>query len=758
LDMVELVTRFINGTSGHIFLTGKAGTGKTTFLRMLANRTHKNFIVVAPTGIAALNAGGVTIHSQFLLPPGTYLPERELSSGMIAQPGVHSQSDLARRHPLNQIRKGVLRSIDLLVIDEVSMLRADLLDAIDYRLKAAKGNYRIPFGGAQLLLIGDLYQLPPVVKREEDIIMKRYYPSPWFFESRALKSAGFVFVELDKIYRQQDDVFIQLLNNLRNNITTQDDLQLLNKSFKSPDEIKGLKDVVTLTTHNFKADELNQQALKELTTPSFFYDAIIDGDFLDHQAPVLKRMELKVGTQIMFIKNDNESSMYFNGKLATVVSLNNEDVVVELSGTQTQYTLRRETWVNRKYMINEQTKELEEEVIGEFVQFPIRLAWAITVHKSQGLTFERAIIDVGQAFADGQVYVALSRLRSLDGLILRSRINPNVISTDKDVVIFSNENHKPEILHVTLLEGQKKYLREMLILTFDFEDILRQLYALKKEYELSLADSEESMQDVATVIINAFHGEIENTKKFRGQILSLLESSENEKLFDRLNKGSEYYVDFIVANLRKLLQHMAELSNAKRVKTYLTDLNEIDQAISKKWMEILKISTLAKSILSGENLTSVSDLTNKIKAKRQSLLMEMEVFRIASKSALKVKKKKDSSETKKEKKKKKEKTGMSETVVESLKLLRSGKSIAEIAAVRSFTEGTIESHLQKAVELGELNVADCMEAPMVDAIRSIWKNVDSEKPLTEIYAAHDGKYTYNQLRMVRSEMQREVKV
>jgi ATP-dependent exoDNAse (exonuclease V) alpha subunit len=304
-EVVDAALQFINSTANHIFLTGKAGTGKTTFLKNLASKTHKELVVVAPTGIAALNAGGVTIHSQFIIPFGTFLPDQNLPEDFNATENFYTQSTLARKHPLNSARKQVLRSIDLLVIDEVSMLRADLLDAIDYRLKVAKGNFQQRFGGVQLLLIGDLFQLPPVVKGNEQNMLRQYYQSSWFYESKALREDGLVYIELDKIFRQKDESFIDILNGLRNNDVSNRDIDLLNTHFKTQDEIKNLSEVITLTTHNSKADVMNNQALKNLKGLSYHFDAIIEGDFPGSMCPVLQKLELKEGAQIMFVRNDN---------------------------------------------------------------------------------------------------------------------------------------------------------------------------------------------------------------------------------------------------------------------------------------------------------------------------------------------------------------------------------------------------------------------------------------------------------------------
>ncbi|HRT54755.1 MAG TPA: AAA family ATPase, partial [Flavobacteriales bacterium] len=367
----------------HVFLTGKAGTGKTTFLHKLAASTHKRYVILAPTGIAALNAKGVTIHSQFLLPFGSFLPEKQRPAD-IPEGAFHDQDTLTRRHPLNAIRRHVLREVDLLIIDEVSMLRADLLDAIDFRMRAVRQNRYQSFGGAQVLLIGDLYQLPPVVKDDEWRVMRRYYTSMHFFESRVIKEYGYAHIELDRIFRQQDGDFINILNNLRNNTVTATDVATLNKYYRSDIDAPDSDGVITLTTHNYKADELNQHALVQLVGRSQSYDAVIEGDFPQGMYPVLERIELKVGAQIMFVKNDMEKA-YFNGKLARVEAIGHGGITVRMyegagdklsAGT---YLLKRETWENKRYVVDASSHEQKEEVIGTFEQYPIKLAWAITV-------------------------------------------------------------------------------------------------------------------------------------------------------------------------------------------------------------------------------------------------------------------------------------------------------------------------------------------------------------------------------------------
>ena len=546
-DRLELASRFINNTGAPIFLTGKAGTGKTTFLRKLSQLTHKRFVILAPTGIAALNASGVTIHSQFLLPFGTFLPVREPEGNYTDRNGFFTQQTLARRHPLNQLRRNVLKSVDLLVIDEVSMLRADILDAIDYRMRSVKRKYHVPFGGVQVLFIGDLYQLPPVVKEEEWGVLGQFYRSMHFFEAKALQNSGLIYLELDKIFRQQDEIFIRILNNLRDNRSTTEDVRILNNYYKSPDEIRDLHPCITLTTHNYKADEINLRELRHLDSKSLFFDAAIDREFPIHLYPLPESIELKVGTRIMFIKNDSSGEgAYFNGKLATVSRLEPNEVTVIMDGSKESFLLKKELWENKKYQVNPETKELEEEVIGTFSQFPIKLAWAVTVHKSQGLTFDRAIIDVGQAFAPGQVYVALSRLRSLDGLVLRTRVQTNVVYSDAKVVEFTQQKSEGQDLVELLRVHRESYLENLIESTFEFESLINSLAQIENGQESSMEFEEIDLRKDLPKITESLKKEIENTRKFRWQLVQLLQQKNNDKILERIEKGSTYYLEFLV--------------------------------------------------------------------------------------------------------------------------------------------------------------------------------------------------------------------
>jgi hypothetical protein len=738
-DILSTAAQFINTTNSHIFLTGKAGTGKTTFLKNLSKLTHKSHIVVAPTGIAALNAAGVTIHSQFLIPPATFLPDRSLSDDFSESGRFINQNILARKHPLNSARKQVLRSIDLLVIDEVSMLRADLLDAIDYRMKAARGNFFQSFGGVQVLFIGDLYQLPPVVRNDERDTLSRYYKSPWFYESKALQEDPLVYIELDKIFRQHDPSFINILNNLRNNLTTPEDISTLNHHFKRPEEIADLREVITLTTHNNKADEINQKELSNLTTTSHFFDAHLEGDFPESMYPVLLNLELKVGAQIMFVRNDSESKMYFNGKLATVKKIADEEVWVEMAESHIPYQLKQVRWENKKYAVDERAHDLNEEVIGSFEQYPIKLAWAITVHKSQGLTFDKAIIDVGQAFANGQVYVALSRLRSLEGLTLRTPINSSVISTDQQVVDFVQSNHQPHQLGEVMKIKQRQFIKQLLNKTFDFTPLIKDIRYIQKD-QTDEGFGEGTMKPVLTQIAETLEGEHSNTEKFKQQLSDLISTNDSIKLLERIQKGSSYYKTKLVQTLKVLLHHLETTRLQKRVKTYVNHLTDLDQALSKKLEDVDKAATLTDAILNGNDKFEFELLTKQRIEERTAMLTEIR------------KQVEEETPTEKRRKPRKERKPKSKdgksTYDVSVDMLNSGMTVEQIAKERGLVVGTIESHLGKAVGEGRVSIFKFMNEEAVTEILNAIPQLPEGGTSKNLYDLLKGKFGYGQLRAV----------
>ena len=743
-DLINLSAKFVNSTASHVFLTGKAGTGKTTFLHNLAAKTHKEFIIIAPTGIAALNAGGVTIHSQFLFPFGSYIPERGVND--IA--GFFNQNTLARKNPLNSIRKQVLRAADLIIIDEVSMLRADILDAIDYRMRSVKGNFNRSFGGAQVLMIGDLYQLPPIVKDHEWNVLSKYYGSMHFFEALALKEEGFVYIELDKIFRQQDGQFINILNNLRNNLTTKEDIEVLNSHFKTEKEIDQEKEIITLTTHNYKADEINLKKLGDLTGKASNFKAKIKGDFPEKLYPILENIGLKVGAQIMFIKNDSSpEKIYFNGKLAMVIEIEKEEVTVRLADSNVEYVLQKDEWENKKYSINDQSKELEEDVVGTFIQYPVKLAWAVTVHKSQGLTFDRAIIDVGQAFASGQVYVALSRLRSLEGLILRTKINTNSLGSDKSVVDFTQTKTQQKPLPEILQNQQNGFLHRLLSTTFEFSDIEKQIAYIQHGKKTKMEFEIESMRTALSIIDGNFRKEKENTQKFRNQLLSLLSNGEKDALLKRIEKGSTYYLKFLEENQKLLLLHLAEVEQYTRTKTYINGLDEIDQLLMKSLGEIEKSATITHCILSGNEIRK-SDFDNQKRTERHKKNAD-EALKLAKQNPELA-----STKTGRKKTTRKSSTEPNKPKVDTFKvtfdLVAEGKSIAEICKERGLVKTTIEGHIAKGIALGNISISKFLPKGTIDILTlSITK---SDKGSKEIYEAFKGKYSYGQIRMVQASL------
>lgn len=441
------IFELLENTNRSVFLTGKAGTGKTTFLNDFTKRTSKKYIVVAPTGIAAINANGVTIHSMFGLPLRTFVPTTERVDANLA----NNIPDFRKYMKFRSEKIKLLREIDIVIIDEVSMLRADVLDMVDMVLRNVRRNEK-PFGGVQMLFIGDLYQLPPVVREES--ILNKYYPSIFFFNSIAIKKISLISVELTKVHRQKDEKFLKILDDIREGNQYKIDFDELNRRYQ-PDFNPKDKSYVYLTSHNNIAQEINHQKLDELKGESYTYRALIKGNFPENQYPNDEKIELKVGTQIMFIRNDASSERrYYNGKLAKVTKLSERGIWVQIEGENKDYQLKLETWEHKKYSLDDD-KNVVEKVLGSFTQYPICLAWAVTIHKSQGLTFDRLIIDARKSFTAGQVYVALSRCRTLEGIVLKSRINPSVIFPNYQVYDFQCNTNIDNQQMSEILEAEK---------------------------------------------------------------------------------------------------------------------------------------------------------------------------------------------------------------------------------------------------------------------------------------------------------------
>lgn len=479
-DVFDVAAAFINATNHPVFLTGKAGTGKTTFLKYIREHALKSTVVVAPTGVAAINAGGVTIHSFFQLPFSPFLPQGPSGFGAALSGAVDRHSLLGKLR-LSTQRKAVMQELELLIIDEISMVRADVLDAIDTVLRHVRNVHTKPFGGVQVLFIGDMYQLPPVVKDSEWQLLCEYYETPFFFSSLACKQAPPVYIELQKVYRQKDDAFISLLNKVRNNQMDEYGYHLLHSRLGADLQHSG-QSIITLASHNYIADSINDTALDTLSLPLRSFKAEVEGEFYENAFPAEENLRLKEGAQVMFIKNDlGQFRKYFNGKIGTVKSFDGDKIFVECredGGTQ-EIEVKKELWENITYSINRSTNQLEEEVIGTFKQYPLRLAWAITIHKSQGLTFDNVVIDAGKAFAPGQVYVALSRCTTLEGILLKSRINMQSLLSDERIVTFAGNQQSFEAQQKLLNSAAVLYKQEILQQIFDFKPLLKQLEAIR---------------------------------------------------------------------------------------------------------------------------------------------------------------------------------------------------------------------------------------------------------------------------------------
>lgn len=471
----NLAFRFVTETNKNIFLTGKAGTGKTTFLKYLRENSSKRIVVAAPTGVAAVNAQGVTIHSLFQLPLGIILPSSD--SFQFSKDNFKSHQLISKIH-YSKEKIDLLRKIDLLVIDEVSMLASYIVDAIDTILRFVRKNPNEPFGGVQILFIGDLNQLPPVVKNEDWEILRDYYSTIFFFDSIVLRENVPVIIELKNIYRQKDDKFIEILNGIRNNDITEENFNLLNSRLKRNFIPKDDEGYITLTTHNYQADEINKRNLDKLTSHKFTFEAEIIGEFPDHTMPAEKELILKRGAQVMFLKNDTAERKYFNGKIGTITEISWDNIKVFCKDDNEEIVVKKSEWQNIRYRVDPETHQIKEEILGGFIQYPLRLAWAITVHKSQGLTFDKVIINAERAFAAGQVYVALSRCTSLDGLVLISPINFNSLSTHKNLNEWFSLNQSNDLQKV-LNDSRQFFIQRELQNIFTLDKLDFQLSELK---------------------------------------------------------------------------------------------------------------------------------------------------------------------------------------------------------------------------------------------------------------------------------------
>lgn len=746
LQPAELAARFINHTSRHIFLTGKAGTGKTTFLRNIIAKTHKRAVIVAPTGIAAINAAGVTIHSLFQLPFGAFVPRITPDQNLPSGVPYNTPKSLVKHLSMNAVKRRILLDLELLVIDEVSMLRADLLDAIDFVLRYVRKNNQ-NFGGVQVLFIGDLYQLPPVVKSQEQQVMGMFYQSAFFFDALCLKAHPPIYIELDKIYRQSDQTFVDLLNNLRNNMATEQDIALLKSHYKENYKPNLNDNYITLTTHNSKADAMNRSSLQELKGKSYFYDAAIDKEFAESAYPIEKKLELKVGAQVMFIKNDPKGEQrFFNGKLAVVTDLKSDYIEVLPEGNKYPIALEQYVWKNIRYSTNKHTNEIEEEEIGTFTHYPLKLAWAITVHKSQGLTFDKAIVDIGDAFAPGQIYVALSRLRSLDGLILTSHLNNRGMKADQNVAYYARTKEQQENLLTQITREADAFVKQSLLQAFDFK--LLDNFVYEHVFSYSKDEKRSIKQTHLAWALKLQQGLMEaksHADKFLRQIDKMLvlgETTDLEPLIARAEAASNYFTPILISQSDAIFEHIEVVKQQKQTKEYLHELIDLEAMFYEQFKKIVRAKAMLEAKVAGveigkEELHRLYGFAKREEqmTKARSLPDKQELDRSV-----------DEFKPRSKKKTEKLKTAKLDTKEVTLALFKEGKTSTEIAVERKMTKGTIEGHLAHYIVQNQISADKVIAKHKLEVLLQAIRELKSIK-LNEI-RDHVGKsYDFGEIKI-----------
>jgi hypothetical protein len=794
---LELALQFIEKTDRNLFITGKAGTGKTTFLHKIKSESLKRMVIVAPTGVAAINAKGVTIHSFFQMPFGPILPNQIANTN--------------QQRKFSKTKIDIIKSLDLVIIDEISMVRADLLDAIDQVMRRYKDRNKV-FGGAQILMIGDLQQLAPVVKPNEWSLLQQHYETVYFFSSKAYQEANVVSIELKHIYRQKNENFIKILNEIRTNTLSDASAKILNKNYNpsfSPSKEEGY---ITLTTHNNRANLINNSELNKLKIRSSFFNAEISGKFNENAFPNAEKLELKVGVQVMFIKNDSSpEKRYFNGKIGIITAISKESVSVQCGDEVDEIVTEKEMWDNVNYSINDETKEIKEDIIGSFKQIPLRLAWAITIHKSQGLTFERAIIDAEASFAHGQTYVALSRCTSLDGLVLKTPITSSAIINDNTISVFNEsveENHPDEQI---LNESEKYFQLNLISEIFDYQPLLYPttrlidiFYKNQTSIKGDVIDHLQTIKDEGVVAL------MKVSNGFKNQLLQISEDAilpeNSSQIQERFIKAIAYFVIKAKGDILKPLNTITFSTDNKAVqKDFLKQLDSLKEKLLEKLFVLQKLTNgfkvqeylevRAKAVLQKSEPTK----KKKVVSKRDPILSiklrelrdeiskdlgiphfqiftqetlyamcdelprtEKELLKIVGMGKTRVSKYGEVvletidaycnenginklNEQKKEDKK--------PTKQISYELFKSGLSVKDIAKERSLTSGTIENHLANYISSGDIDVLELIELKRYKKIRNEIEAAGEVKGLTALKEKVDINITYMELKMVLMSME-----
>ena len=786
-DYYQLAKEFATHTNEVLFITGKAGTGKTTFLRKLKAESMKQIAVVAPTGIAAINAGGTTIHSFFQLPFSPFFPT------------PIGKKELIGKMKMQGARQQILRELELLVIDEISMVRADVLDAIDTVLRHYRRRDNTPFGGVQVVFIGDMYQLSPVARRDELQLLRSFYDGVHFFNSHVMQQVPLVYIELDKVFRQTNADFIHILDEVRRNQLSPQSAAKLHSTY-NPTFVPDDSDTyVTLTTHNNKADVINSAELKKIEGKSHWFTANITGSFPTGSYPVETDLELKKGAKVMFVKNDTEiPRRFFNGKIGEVTFIDDDYVMVLCPGDKQAIHVEAVTWENMTYKVNKETTELEEKLTGSFTQMPLRHAWAITIHKSQGLTFDKAIIDAGDAFAPGQVYVALSRCRTLEGIVLKSKINENSLRNESTILQFSERKNQANELAQKLEESQTAYRKQLLLELFDFNPIQKTTAYLRIDVNKAGTSFNDEATPFLADLTNLTKEVKEVADKFSVQLNNILSTMPVDEglLQERLNASAQYFVEKLDLMLEHIADSPAYTDNKSLAKSYDEDLLNIYTQVAQKrefiaklkeeftvdgyfnWRKNLNIklpklqthggsAAAPKASIHPDLMQRLTDIRNELAreadvpayvvAKTKSLQELADYLPQTPKDFLliygfgKVRLEKYGSyfldeirkyceekglssrmsemdaeqKEKKQEKEKKPKQVKGASQQESLELYTEGKTIEEIATLRDLKVGTIATHLSQFLKTGEVKLEDFVtDARREEAMEMVKKNAD----------------------------------
>lgn len=738
-DRLELAAKIIEKTGCSLFLTGKAGTGKTTFLRNLRASSRKRMVVTAPTGIAAINAGGMTLHSFFQLDFGPFVPG--------------ARRDSRNRHSMafSKEKIRIIRGLDLLVIDEISMVRSDMLDAVDDVLRRFRDR-TLPFGGVQLLLIGDLQQLPPVVIDSEREILRANYRSPYFFDSHALSQLDYLTLELQTVYRQSDPEFLGLLNSVRDNKADMSVLERLNSRYIPGFNPADSEGYVRLTTHNRMANEINRARLDELQSPAYTFRASIQGNFPESSYPAEPYLELKEGAQVMFIKNDTGMDRrFFNGMLGRVTAIDEEGVTVTPADSDEPINVEPMEWENVRFIVNEETKEITEQREGVFRQLPLKTAWAITIHKSQGLTFDRAIIDATSSFTHGQTYVALSRCRSLEGMVLERPIPPSAIINDPTVTQFMDMHTGRGIDNGTVETLSHRYYLHLAESMFNFKPVFSALEGVNrmlqenflKLYPSKVQELMSGTEELQGSMIGIGERFIQQIRQIDARTPAGL--SVNPQLTQRIKDASRYFL----GHLRRLRELVSEIPTEH-------DNRKVSQKLAER-MELF------------ESMTGICDTLLETFAEEDfSIESYLEIkARGAFRTEQKKKKRRSQKESETEhttdelhpgvvEKKRKPQPSKGDSVRLSCEMFLSGKSIDGICDERNLKRTTVEGHLLEGLDLCDNTTVDrLVNNETRRRIEDYLTKTDTASmTLSEIREAIGGDIEWFELRVVAGHLNR----